>query len=201
VRLDGLTLADDAVTWEALGFRVAAGVVGLGGVALSLAGRAAGTGILGWAVAGLDSDLLPRLPAADARDDTHPNGALAVDHVVALAHDFDAASAELAAAGLEARRIREVPGGPDKPASGRRQAFYVLDTALLELVGPAKDVEGLRFWGLTLVVSDLDALSARLGPLLGPVKDAVQPGRRIATARREAGSSVPLAFMTPRAAG
>jgi hypothetical protein len=31
------------------------------------------------------------------------------------------------------------------------------------------------------------------------VKDAVQPGRRIATLRREAGAGVPLAFMSPGA--
>jgi hypothetical protein len=48
------------------------------------------------------------------------------------------------------------------------------------------------------VTSDLDALAARLGDKLGPIRDAVQPGRRIATLRREAGSSVPIAFMTPR---
>jgi hypothetical protein len=35
------------------------------------------------------------------------------------------------------------------------------------------------------------------GSLLGGVKDAVQPGRRIATLRREARLSVPVAFMSP----
>jgi hypothetical protein len=88
--------------------------------------------------------------------------------------------------------VREVPGGDT------RQAFFVLETALLELAGPVPDVDGLRFWGLTVVVADLDALAARLGARLGPVRDAVQPGRRIATLRAGAGSSVPLAFMTPR---
>ncbi len=63
---------------------------------------------------------------------------------------------------------------------------------------PGPSDGSVRFWGLTLVVSDLDAAAARLGSRLGAVKDAVQPGRRIATVRREAGLSVPLALMTPR---
>jgi len=67
---------------------------------------------------------------------------------------------------------------------------------LLELGGPAEG--DVRFWGLTLVVDDLDAAAERLGGRLGRVKEAVQPGRRIATVQREAGLSVPLAFMTPR---
>jgi hypothetical protein len=37
-----------------------------------------------------------------------------------------------------------------------------------------------------------------LGPLLGTVRPAVQPGRRIATLRPEAGVPVALALMTPQ---
>jgi hypothetical protein len=48
-------------------------------------------------------------------------------------------------------------------------------------------------------VPDLDATAAALGERLGAVKDAVQPGRRIATLRRQAGAGVPLAFMSPEA--
>jgi hypothetical protein len=46
-------------------------------------------------------------------------------------------------------------------------------------------------------VADLDALAARLGEQLAPAKDAVQPGRRIATLRAGAGVSPAMAFMTP----
>jgi len=52
-----------------------------------------------------------------------------------------------------------------------------------------------RFWGLTVVVADLDSLA---GPLLGSARPAVQPGRRIATVSRDAGLSVALALITPR---
>ena len=107
--------------------------------------------------------------------------------------DFDRTRAALAAAGFEERRVREA--GPDK-----RQAFYVVGDALLELVGPATpDGDGpAAFWGLVLVVEDLDATVERLGPLAGAPRDAVQPGRRIATLRREAGLGTAVALMSPR---
>ena len=44
--------------------------------------------------------------------------------------------------------------------------------------------------------ADLDALATRLGDDLGAPRDAVQPGRRIATVRESAGLGLPLAFMT-----
>ena len=54
------------------------------------------------------------------------------------------------------------------------------------------------FWGLALTVADIDAAAALLGEHLGPVTDAVQPGRRIATLRHEAvGIPVPVAFLSP----
>ena len=36
-----------------------------------------------------------------------------------------------------------------------------------------------------------------LGERVGEVRDAVQPGRRIATLRRSAGLAIPVALMTP----
>ncbi len=52
-------------------------------------------------------------------------------------------------------------------------------------------------WGLMAVAPTLEPILASTDSLVGSVHDAVQPGRRIVTVRREAGSSVPLAFMTP----
>ena len=43
----------------------------------------------------------------------------------------------------------------------------------------------------------MDAAAAALGDLLGSPRDAVQPGRRIATLRPEAGLGPAIAFMTP----
>jgi hypothetical protein len=182
VVLTGLRIADDPATWEALGFAVRDAALTLGGVRIELAGTAAGKGILGWE---LGETAEPQPEAG------HPNGVTAVDHVVAVTGDLHAAIALLSDGGLEVRRVRDA-------GNGLRQAFYVLGTALLELAGPVDGEGEMRFWGVTLVTPDLEALSARLGPLLGPPKDAVQPGRRIATLRREAGSSLPIAFMSPR---
>ena len=194
--LDEIVLGDEPEAWRSLGFTVADDVVALGGVRIRLAGS--GGGVIGWSLrdlpggadlGGLDaasSDAPPPDPVA------HPIGATAVDHVVALTPDFDRTVRALRAAGLDYRSTREAGGG-------FRQAFFVLGPCLLELGGPAPDEETPRLWGMTLVVDDIDAAATRLGDLLGRVKDAVQPGRRIATVRREAGLGVPLALMTPRA--
>jgi hypothetical protein len=53
-----------------------------------------------------------------------------------------------------------------------------------------------RFWGITFAVADLDAAAALLGDRLGSIRDAVQPGRRIATIRREAGVGLPVALIS-----
>jgi hypothetical protein len=178
--LDELLVADPPERWEALGFTVRDGVVVLGGVRIRLGEE--GQGIVGWSL---------RTHAADAPPDPvdHPLGATGIDHVVMLTPDFDGTLAELREAGLDYRSTREA-------GNGFRQAFFVLGPCLLELGGPAEGEA--RLWGLTLVVNDIDAAAERLGDRLGQVKDAVQPGRRIATVRREAGLSVPLALMTPR---
>ena len=170
--LAALVLGDPAEAWERLGFAVDGAAVVVGGVELRLTGE--GGGILDWVVAG---DIAAR-PAAPE----HPNGALAVDHVVLLARDLAATTGRL------------VDDGFDHRPSPAPQEFFVLGPCLLEVVQADRD----GFWGLTLTVADLDALAARLGDLLGAPKDAVQPGRRIATLRREAGLGQPVAFMTPR---
>lgn len=194
--LTGLAIGDAPEAWAQLGFAVADGRFTAGGVTVRLAGRGAGDGLLGWSLAGGVARALPAAPEGGPGPEEHPNGVCGVDHVVAVTGDFAAALAALERDGLRPRRIREVPAHP--PAGECRQAFYVLGPALLELVGPAEGVAGIAFWGLTLVVKDLDALAERLGERLGAVRDAVQPGRRIASLRRDEDISVPLAFMTPR---
>ena len=164
-------------------------------------GAPGGSGIAGWRVRGLadgdldglstaGSDAPPRAPAPAA---AHPLGAVAVDHVVVATPDLERTIAACRAAGLGLRRVREA--GPTA-----RQGFFVVGDAVLEVVGPAeRDGDGpASFWGLVLVVEDLDAAAERLGPLLGAPRDAVQPGRRIATVRREAGLGTAVALITPR---
>jgi hypothetical protein len=190
--LDELVVGDPPEAWQALGFTVVGGVVPIGGVRIRPTGE--GEGITGWSLRGLAAadvgGLRPAPSSAPPPDPVeHPLGAVAVDHVVALTPDFDATLEALRGAGLDYRATRDAGGG-------FRQGFFVLGPCLLELGGPA-DGEP-RLWGLTLVVADLDAAAARLEDRLGRVKDAVQPGRRIATLSEHAGLSVPVALMTPR---
>lgn len=201
--LVGLTVAADPAAWRDAGFAVAGDECQVGGVVVRLAGAAAGRGIVGWEVSGLMSTELDGLPTgvasgapAPSAPDAHPNGAVGLDHVVVSTPDLDRTLAALEAAGLELRRVREA-GTPEAPL---RQGFFRVGEAILEVVGPSsEDPAGpARFWGLMVVVEDLDACAALLGDRLGSPRDAVQPGRRIATVRREAGLGTRVALMTPR---
>jgi hypothetical protein len=194
--ITALSLADPPQSWEALGFTVDAGVLHLGGVRLHLGDGGGESGISGWALRGVrpaeDIDGLPTAVTDDEApvDRSHPNGAVAVDHVVVVTPDFDRTQHALEDAGLPLRRIRD--------AGGFRQGFRRLGPAILELVEARDAPPGpARFWGLVVTVEDLPALAARLGDRLGPVKAAVQPGRQIASLRRECGLSLAVAFMNP----
>jgi len=169
---------------------------------LSLAGLvvsfgAPGRGIAGWNVSGVahEVDGLPSLPAPQPTPEAsaHPNGAIGLDHVVVLTPDFDRTAAGLDAAGMPLRRVLERP-------DGARMGFRRLGPAILELVESPGAPDGpARFWGLVVIVSDLETLATRLGEHLGPLKPAVQPGRRIATLRDSAGLQEAVAFMDGRA--
>jgi hypothetical protein len=98
--------------------------------------------------------------------------------------------------GQNARRTRDgnLNGQPI------RQVFFRFGEVVLEVVGPPEQTDDgpARFWGLTFTVEDIDATAARLGDCIGRVKDAVQPGRRIATLRhRDLDISVATAFISP----
>lgn len=130
----------------------------------------------------------------------HPNGTERVDHVVVFSPDLDRTVAALEAAGLPLRRIRDEP----TPAGAPRQAFFRLGEAILEVIQEPADTVArkgedrpARLWGLAFLVDDLATCAVALGDHLGPPRDAVQPGRQIATLHRSANLSIPIAFMTP----
>jgi hypothetical protein len=114
-----------------------------------------------------------------------------------MSPDPDRTIRALAVHGIEPRRQRQT----DQYGPPFTQTFFRLGRPILELIGPAvpAGTEPARFYGVAFTVEDLDATSALLGDRLGRRKDAVQPGRRIATLRREAGAGIPLAFMSPGA--
>jgi catechol 2,3-dioxygenase-like lactoylglutathione lyase family enzyme len=206
--IDELRLADDPAVWSALGFAVEEGCCQLGSVRVALAGAQQGSGILGWSLRDAAISELDGLPTAISRRpvpapaDVHPNGAVAIDHVVAISPDLDRSVAALCAAGLDLRRVRDEP----TPAGAPRQAFFRLGREILELIQePAEAIERaggverpVRFWGLALLVEDLDRTAELLAPNVGEIRPAIQPGRRIATVRRSAGLAIPLALMSAR---
>jgi hypothetical protein len=193
--LAALQVADSPDAWEALGFTVSAdGMIVVGGVELWL--DAAGHGITGWTLRKItvhhDIDGLPTGVTSDpASPDTgHPNGALGLDHVVVTTPDFDRTATALEDAGIPLGRVRQV--------GEIRQGFRRLGPAILEIVeAPKMPVGPARFWGLVVIVADLESLKGRLAPHVGEIRDAVQPGRRIATLSQRAGLSPHIAFMDP----
>jgi hypothetical protein len=151
--------------------------------AWSLDGVESGDGI-----DGLATHRAPGGPRVGASN--HGNGVVAIDHVVVTSPDPARTTTALRIAGIEPRRTRA--------HGAMRQTFFRLGRVILELVGPpVPDGDGpARFWGVAFTVADLDTTAAFLGDRLGAVKDAVQPGRRIASLRRDAGLTVPVAFMS-----
>jgi hypothetical protein len=209
--IDELLLADAPERWSALGFTVLDGAVQLGTVRLRLAGAGAGQGILGWSLRAISSTELDGLPTTrsqapqPAAAPPHANGIVRIDHVVAMSPALDRSVLALQEAGLDLRRVRERP----TPAGAPRQAFFRLGAEILEVVQEPQHVveqhggpdRPARLWGLALLSQDLDRTVQALAGAAGEPRPAVQPGRRIATLRRDAGLALPVALMSASAAG
>jgi hypothetical protein len=213
-RVEWLSVAGDPDVWRSLGFVVADdGLLPLHGTSLRIAAPAvphriapdgpdAGSGIVAWALSdvpatsvsdvdGLSTTVVE--PATPTFAD-HPIGAVGLDHVVVITPDLERTSAAIAeATGCELKRIREV--------GTMRQGFHRIGRGglIVELVERPDVPEGpAAFWGLVVNVEDLDVACERIGAdRVSAPKDAVQPGRRIATLRSEVGLGLPVALMTP----
>lgn len=215
-----LTIAGDVEAWRSIGLVVGDdGLVPLMGTCLRIVPTTDvaestestdatvatdGPGIVGWALSGVDVALDGRAideglatqvvdPVGPVFAD-HELGASGLDHVVVMTADLERTSAAIAeATGCELKRIREV--------GSMRQGFHRIGRGglIVELVERPDIPEGpARFWGVVVNVEDLDAACARIGTdLISAPKDAVQPGRRIATVRSDVGLGLPVALMTP----
>lgn len=226
-RLRQLIVADEGRAWEAAGFQVIrysdpSGSVLIGEVTIRLVGSSPPTttaephvGITGWSFDNLGPDFNSRSNLIDgietynlgdtstlaASEVNHPNGVVHLDHVVMTTSGFDRSIDELQQAGFQLRRIREAPPN--------RQAFFWAGGTIIELVGPAQSAQAAseiraaqasqaQLWGLAMTCRDLAETAKILGNKLGPIKQAVQPGRQIATLRgKQLGLSVPIVLMTP----
>ena len=225
-KVEWLAVVGDPDAWRSLGLTVTDdGVIPLVGASIRLVSGAdhpGEGGIVGWALSGAARpNSVASVPesgtqATEIADERvgpfdvdglstefvdpmtpmhapHPLGASGLDHVVVLTADLERTSAAIAeATRCELKRIREV--GP------MRQGFHRIGRAglIVELVERPDLPDGpASFWGLVLIVDDLDAACGLIGSdRISPPKDAVQPGRRIATIRADVGLGLPVALMT-----
>ena len=205
-RVETLVISGDIERWRSLGLVVTdEGRIPLFGTSLRVVEPTADdppSGIVAWELSGVDAvntpDLVDGLPTlvvspAEPLFADHGLGAIGLDHLVVLTGDLERTSAAIAAAtGCELKRVREV--GP------MRQGFHRIGGGglIVEIVErPEVGGDSASFWGLVVNVDDIDAACALLADQIGPAKDAVQPGRRIATVRDDAGLGLPVALMTP----
>jgi hypothetical protein len=201
--IDELDVADPVDAWTRAGFSVDSDAVcRVGGVGIRLVGGS--TGIVGWSLRGLPSDRalddVDGIPTRRSDGDTvipatHANGVTAIDHVVLLSPDLGRTVEALAVIGVHPRREREGELG-GQPI---RQIFFRFGDVIVEVVGSpgtASD-DPSTLWGITYVVEDIDATASFFGDRTTPVKDAVQPGRRITTLHhQELGMSVRSAMIS-----
>lgn len=192
-------IAADAQRWHDVGFAVTPqATLQLGGVVLRFVGGSGG--MLSWVLADAadreltDIDGLATAhgepPAEPGRE--HPNTVTSIDHLVVYTPNLERTTAAIAAGtGAPLKRVREV--------GELRQGFHRLGEVIVEVVSfPQVAGDTASFWGLAVNARDIDALYERVGDaLMSAPKDAVQPGRRIASFREAAGLGLAVAVMTP----
>jgi hypothetical protein len=205
--LHELSISGPIKPWLDLGFATdhTAAHIHIGSTTLTFGIPEASGGIAAWrldpdpgVIDGLDVVVGPTVAAQPFATAVHPNGARQLDHVVVMTPHLDRTDAALAAAGFDRRRVRDA-GTPERPMW---QSFYRLGEVVLEVVGPRPDSDPspdqlATFWGLVVIVDDLDAMVAQSNGALSAPRAAVQPGRHISTASREANLGFPVAFMDP----
>lgn len=192
--LTSLGLPGDAPAWSTLGFAVVPDSLRIGHVHCAL-DTAPSWGFdqahADVATLGVPTEVRP----AAAAGDPHPNGVIAVDHVVYTVPDLDAAVERLTAVLGAPPRRRFHPRGP----AGPEMAFYRVGEAFLEVVAAGSRPALI---GVAFVAPDLDATVAAVRAAGGPIGDArpaVQGGRIAAVPHTYLSWGV--AVMEPRSAG
>lgn len=200
--LIALDIAGPGDAWGELGLMVADEVTQLGEVTLRFGHE--GEGIVGWALRGPDGppDLdglattwLPE-PVEPSAPREHRLAYPCIDHVVVATPDPRRTFACFESAGLVLRRERAA-GTEQRPLA---QGFFRHGETIVEVVGPREPTDDgpATFWGLTLVAEELDAVVVQLGEeRCSAPREAVQPGRRIASLRHDAGLGTRVALISP----
>lgn len=227
MRLDSLRVAGPIAAWESLGFvtrrsdedgRHEEQFIVLPGLTLVFDDQNSLTsGVTAWGFSADpdDSDIdfhrttIDGIPTSisaagsplrpdDHRPDNHRLDVIGIDHVVVMTGSLErTCTAITAAIGDPLRRVREA-------GRGVRQGFHKAGEVIIEVVERPDLVSttSASLWGLVFTMRDLDTAVDWLGPdVISSPRDAVQPGRRIATVRTEVGLGVPLALMTPHQRG
>ena len=195
-----LHVGDDPTAWERLGFCINENrsLIGRTEVVFSDGPR----GIHSWVLRNSMPSQFGSIPTTLTENPVpnpsaaHPNGSIGFHHVVLMVPAFDIGKTALSNAGVQVEQGR--PFGSTEKAM-LRSAPKMGDIEL-ELIGPESEDRSRHWqlWGLVVAVSDIDATSELLGDLLGQVKPAVQPHRRIATLKKEAELGVAVAFLGPK---
>ena len=123
----------------------------------------------------------------------HPNSGTELDHVVVMTNSLDRTCGAITeATGAPLKRIRDL--------GSMRQGFHRIGRGglIVEVVERPEITDSVAcLWGVVINVADLDHAVEMIGSdLIGAAKDAVQPGRRIATLRPEAGLGTAVALMS-----
>lgn len=201
-RVEWLTVTGDPDAWRSIGLTVSTdGLVPLFGTSLRIVApteHVADVGLAGWAfsgipdvgdVAGFPTEVVDSASPVFA---AHALGVSQLDHVVIFTGDMDEVSAAIEArTGCERRRVRDL--------GEMQQGFHRIGRGglIVEIVQHADSDRLTEMWGLVMIVDDLDAACELLGEdRVSAPKDAVQPGRRIATVRPEVGLGTAVALMS-----
>jgi hypothetical protein len=195
MQLVGIGVPDARAAWGSIGCTVVDDAVPFANGALLL-GRAGL--VVDGPVGATELDGVPLTTGSPVSGVEHPSGAFELDHLVLLTDSLERTSEAVhLTLGLELRRTRET--------EIVRQAFHRFADppagtgrgCIVEIVESDR-VEATVLMGIVLNVADLFDLADRLGPaVVSPPKPAVQPGRSIATVRRDVGLGTAVALMTP----
>ena len=200
--------------WSSIGLAVVDGVAWVGGIAMRWSSTDPGAGgavdddtiaVRSWTLAGsphtpgtIDGLATAHVGSIDDLppvERSHPLGVTSFDHLVVMTSSIERTCGEIERVTAEPlKRVREA--GPV------RQGFHRLGGMIVEVVESDRvTAPTASFWGFVWNVAGVDELyevADRLGPdLLSAPKQAVQPGRFIATFRAAAGLGVPVALMSP----
>jgi hypothetical protein len=199
-RIEWLRVGGDPLKWQRIGCEVTSeGRIPMLFCSV-LVSSDAPAGLSAWGISGLDPSITDidgiTTVAVEPMDPVlceHPNSGTELDHVVVMTSSLDRTCAAITAAtGAPLKRIRDL--------GSMRQGFHRIGRGglIVEVVERPEITESVAsLWGLVINVSDLDHAVNVIGEdLIGAAKDAVQPGRRIATLRAEAGLGTAVALMS-----